>query len=175
VRLRSVRPDGTTAAPGEEGELQARGPQVMRGYVDGSLDDDAFADGWFRTGDLGVIDAEGYVRITGRLKDVIIRNGENISAKEIEDLLFTHPAVGDVAVIGLPDDRTGERLCAIVSTAAGQPALTFADMRAHLVAQGVRSQAIPEQLEHLEAIPRNPAGKITKQVLRDRFATAARA
>ena len=175
VRLRAVGLDGTTAAPGNEGELQARGPQVMQGYVDGSLDEDAFADGWFRTGDLGVIDAEGYVRITGRLKDVIIRNGENVSAKEIEDLLFTHPAVGDVAVVGLPDDRTGERVCAIVSTAAGQPALTFADMRAHLVARGVRTQAIPEQLEHLEAIPRNPAGKITKQVLRDRFATAARA
>jgi cyclohexanecarboxylate-CoA ligase len=175
VCLRAVRLDGTAAAPGEEGELQARGPQVTAGYVDASLDADAFADGWFRTGDLGVIDSGGYVRITGRIKDVIIRNGENISAKEIEDLLFIHPAVGDVAVVGLPDDRTGERVCAIVSTTAGQPPLTFADMRAHLVAQGVRAQAIPERLEHLEAIPRNPAGKITKQVLRDRFAPAARA
>ena len=174
VLLRSVRLDGSIAGPGQEGELQVRGPQVTLGYVDDSLDVDAFADGWFRTGDLGVIDAQGYVRITGRLKDVIIRNGENIAAKEVEDLLFTHPAVADVAVIGLADERTGERVCAVVSTAGGQPPLTFADMRAHLVAQGVRSQAIPEQLEHVEVIPRNPAGKITKQALKDRFAAVAR-
>ena len=114
VSLRAVRLDGTVAATGEEGELQARGPQVTRGYVDSSLDAAAFDDGWFRTGDLGVIDDEGYVKITGRLKDIIIRNGENISAKEIEDLLFTHPKVAEVAVIGLPDDRTGERVCAVV-------------------------------------------------------------
>ncbi len=175
VRLRVARLDGTIAASGEEGELQAQGPQVMSGYVDASLDGDAFADGWFRTGDLGIVDPDGYVVITGRLKDVIIRNGENISAKEIEDLIFTHPKVGDVAVVGLPDDRTGERVCAVVSTAPGHVPLTFAEMRAHLADQGLRAQAVPERLEHVEAIPRNPAGKITKQVLKDRFASVARA
>jgi len=174
VSLRAVRLDGTVAATGEEGELQARGPQVTRGYVDASLDAAAFDDGWFRTGDLGVIDDEGYVRITGRLKDIIIRNGENISAKEIEDLLFTHPKVAEVAVIGLPDDRTGERVCAVVSLAPGQPALTLAELRAHLEAHGLRRQAVPEQIEHVDGLPRNPAGKVTKQVLQARFAGTAR-
>ena len=90
--------------PGEEGEIRAKGPQLMLGYLDASLDADAFDDeGYFRTGDLGTLDADGYVTITGRLKDVIIRKGENISAKEVEDLLYTHPKVADVAVIGLPD------------------------------------------------------------------------
>jgi acyl-CoA synthetase (AMP-forming)/AMP-acid ligase II len=174
VVLRAVRADGTVAAAGEEGELQVRAPQVTMGYVDASLDAAAFADGWFRTGDLGVIDDEGFVRITGRLKDVIIRNGENISAKEVEDLLFAHPAVGDVAVIGLPDDRTGERVCAVVCPAAGAAPLSLLEARQYLDARGLRRQAIPEQVEHLDALPRNPAGKVTKQALQDRFAAAAR-
>jgi cyclohexanecarboxylate-CoA ligase len=174
VSLRTVSVDGVVVGPGVEGELQARGPQVTGGYVDPSLDAAAFDDGWFRTGDLGVIDAEGYVRITGRLKDVIIRNGENISAKEIEDLLFTHPRVADAAVIGLPDDRTGERVCAVVAAAPGQAPLTLAELRAHLEERGLRRQAMPEQVEHVDALPRNPAGKVTKQALQDRFATTAR-
>src|SRR6185437_12047176 len=115
VDLRVVTLDGEPAAPGQEGELRARAPQMMLGYVDAGLDAQAFdADGYFRTGDLGTIDPAGYVRITGRLKDVIIRKGENISAKEIEDLLFTHPKVVEVAVIGLPDPERGERVCAVV-------------------------------------------------------------
>jgi acyl-CoA synthetase (AMP-forming)/AMP-acid ligase II len=174
VELRAVSVDGVVVGPGIEGELQARGPQVTAGYVDPSLDAAAFDDGWFRTGDLGVIDAEGYVRITGRLKDVIIRNGENISAKEIEDLLFTHPRVADAAVIGLPDDRTGERVCAVVAPAPGQSPLTLTELRAHLEERGLRRQAMPEQIEHVDALPRNPAGKVTKQALQDRFATTSR-
>ncbi|HZQ58048.1 MAG TPA: AMP-binding protein [Acidimicrobiales bacterium] len=174
VVLRAVRADGTVAAPGEEGELQVRAPQVMMGYVDASLDAAAFSDGWFRTGDLGTVDADGYVRITGRLKDVIIRNGENISAKEVEDLLFAHPGVAEVAVIGLPDARTGERVCAVVAPAGGSPPLSLTEARAWLESKGLRRQAVPEQVEHVDALPRNPAGKVTKQVLQDRFATAAR-
>ena len=104
---------------------------------------------WFRTGDLGVIDAEGYVTITGRLKDVIIRKGENISAKEIEDVLFTHPKVADVAVIGLPDPASGERACAVVVCAEGEP-LTFLEMTEHLKAADLAPQKIPEQLELLD-------------------------
>ena len=108
------------AGPGEEGEIRLKGPQVIRGYLDPSLDAEAFdADGYFRSGDLGIVDADGYVTITGRLKDVIIRHGENISAKEVEDLLYAHPAVADVAVIGLPDPKTGERACAVVAVAGG--------------------------------------------------------
>ena len=150
-----------------DGELWARAPQVTAGYVDESLDADAFVDGWFRTGDLGTIDEDGYVTITGRLKDIIIRNGENVSAKEVEDLLFAHPTVDDAAVIGLPDDRTGERVCAVVVGSLG-----FAEMQAWLADQGLRRQAVPERLEIVDALPRNPAGKVTKNVLQERFGVA---
>ncbi len=172
VELRAVTAEGALADPGTEGELQARAPQVTMGYVDASLDAAAFDDGWFRTGDLGVIDKRGYVRITGRLKDVIIRNGENISAKEVEDLLFAHPKVADAAVVGIPDERTGERVCAVVVGAPGAEPLDLVEMGRYLRGQGLRPQALPERLEHVEALPRNPAGKVTKQELRDRLALA---
>ena len=112
--------DGRVASPGEEGELRLRGPQCFLGYVDASLDAAAFDDdGWFRSGDLGIIDADGNVTVTGRIKDIIIRNAENISALEIEDALYQHPAVADVAVVAAPDPRTGERVCAFVVAAPG--------------------------------------------------------
>ena len=143
---------------------------MMKGYLDPALDADAFDEnGFFRTGDVGVIDAEGFVVITGRLKDIIIRNGENISAKEVEDLLYTHPSVQDVAVIGLPDARTGERACAVVALKPGVDTFGFVDMQQFLRDAGIRLQAIPEQLEIVELIPRNPSGKITKNALRDQY------
>ena len=170
VELIVVRLDGQRAGPGEEGEIRLKGPQVIRGYLDSSLDPDAFDDdGYFRSGDLGIVDDDGYVTITGRLKDVIIRNGENISAKEVEDLLYAHPAVADVAVIGLPDPKTGERACAVVAVDGGRT-LPFEVMVEYLKEQGLRVQAIPEQLEVVDVVPRNPAGKILKHTLRDRFA-----
>lgn len=169
VDLISVAHDGTRCAPGVEGELRAKGPQVMLGYVDASLDEEAFdAEGYYRTGDLGIIDEDGYVVITGRLKDVIIRNGENISAKEVEDLLFTHPQVADAAAIGLPDARTGERVCAVVvPTEGAEPTLDA--LVAHLKAAGLRNQALPERLERVDALPRNPSGKVLKRELQDRY------
>jgi acyl-CoA synthetase (AMP-forming)/AMP-acid ligase II len=170
VELVVVALDGTRAAPGQEGEIRLKGPQVIRGYLDPALDAEAFDDeGYFRSGDLGVVDDEGYVTITGRLKDVIIRHGENISAKEVEDLLYEHPAVADVAVIGLPDPKTGERACAVVAVAEGQ-AFDFATMGEYLRGRGLRVNAVPEQLELVDAVPRNPAGKILKHSLRERFA-----
>ncbi len=173
VELVVVRLDGKRARAGEEGEIRLKGPQVIAGYLDPSLDAEAFDDeGYFRSGDLGVVDAEGYVTITGRLKDVIIRHGENISAKEVEDLLYTHPAVADVAVIGLPDPKTGERACAIVAVAQGS-SFDFEEMVEFLRGADLRVQAIPEQLELVEAVPRNPAGKILKHTLRERFASAS--
>ncbi len=169
--LRIVTVDGKVAGVGEEGEIRAKGPQVTLGYLDASLDAAAFdEDGWFRTGDLGTLDAEGNLTITGRLKDVIIRKGENISAKEVEDLLFTHPKVGDVAVVGLPDASSGERACAVVVPAADAEALTFDEMKAHLLDAGLITRKLPEQLEVVDALPRNPSGKIVKFELRDRFA-----
>ncbi len=141
----------------------------MLGYVDASLDADAFdADGYFRTGDLGIIDAEGYVTITGRLKDVIIRNGENISAKEVEDLLFANDDVTDVAVIGLPDERTGEQVCAVIVPAGGAE-LTVASLGAGLREAGLRTQALPERVEIVDGLPRNPAGKVLKRELQQRY------
>ena len=165
-----VKADGTRRAPGEEGELRAKGPQVMHGYLDASLDAEAFdADGYFRTGDLGTIDDDGYVVITGRLKDVIIRNSENISAKEVEDLLYEHPKVFDVAVIGVPDPRTHERVCAVVALKDPDDPLTMQEMQDFLRGRAIRNQAIPEQLEYIAVMPRNASGKITKNVLREQF------
>ena len=170
VDLRVVKHDGALAAPGEEGELRVKAPQLMLGYLDESLNDEGFdSDGYFRTGDLGMIDDEGYVIITGRLKDIIIRHGENISAKEIEDMLYEHPDVEDVAVVGLPDEVTGERACAIVSTPQGAETLEFAQMQEFLTSKGLRKQAIPEQLEFVDEVPRNPSGKLLKQELRDAY------
>jgi acyl-CoA synthetase (AMP-forming)/AMP-acid ligase II len=170
AQIRIVRSDGAEARPDEEGEIRVHGPQLCRGYLDGSLDADAFdAAGFFRTGDLGSLDAEGYLRVTGRLKDVIIRKGENISAKEVEDLLYAHPAVADVAVIGLPDPDLGERCCAVVACASPAEPLAFDDMVAHLKARGLMTQKIPEQLEIVDAVPRNASGKILKNELRERL------
>jgi acyl-CoA synthetase (AMP-forming)/AMP-acid ligase II len=168
--LRIVTVDGAEAPVGEEGEIRAKGPQVTLGYLDPALDAGAFdEDGWFRTGDLGKLDAEGNLTITGRLKDVIIRKGENISAKEVEDLLFTHPKVGDVAVVGLPDAQSGERACAVVVTAPGQEPISFDEMKQHLLDAGLITRKLPEQLELVEALPRNPSGKIVKFELQKQF------
>jgi acyl-CoA synthetase (AMP-forming)/AMP-acid ligase II len=169
--VRVVTLEGKPAEPGEEGEIRVLGPQLFRGYLDRELDADAFDDeGWFRTGDLGNVDTEGFITITGRLKDIIIRKGENISAKEIEDVLYTHPKVGDVAVIGLPDPAQGERACAVVAPKDPADPITFQEMTAFLREQGLMVQKIPEQLEIIETVPRNPSGKILKHKLREQYA-----
>ena len=174
VDLRVVRADGHLARPGEEGEFRVRAPQLFRGYVDSALDHDAFDEaGCFRTGDLGYLDEAGYVVVTGRLKDVIIRKGENIPAREIEDLLHEHPKVADVAVIGLPDPRTGERCCAVVVSSDVDDPLDMAEMARFLRERGVMVQKIPEQLESVDSIPRNATGKILKHELRARHARKA--
>jgi acyl-CoA synthetase (AMP-forming)/AMP-acid ligase II len=153
-----------------DGELRLKGTQCFLGYVDPALDDDAFDDeGWFRTGDLGEIDTAGNVRITGRLKDIIIRNAENISALEIEDVLLRHPGVREAAVIGLPDARTGERVCAVVVAEPGA-AVTLSQLAEHCRAQGMARQKSPEQVEIVDVLPRNAMGKVRVQELRDRFA-----
>jgi acyl-CoA synthetase (AMP-forming)/AMP-acid ligase II len=171
VELKLVTVDGAVAGPGEEGEIRAKAPQVMRGYLDASLDAAAFdEEGYFRTGDLGRIDERGNVVITGRLKDVIIRKGENVSAKEVEDLLYLHPSIADVAVIGLPDPDSGERVCAVVQLTEGVDELTFEDMVGFLRGEGLMNQKLPEQLELVDLLPRNPAGKVLKHVLREQYA-----
>lgn len=171
TEIRLVTVDGDMAGPGEEGEIRLKAPMLMRGYVDASKDAEAFdADGYFRTGDLGRFDEHGNVMITGRVKDIIIRNMENISAKEVEDLLFSHPAVADAAVVGLPDDRTGERVCAVVVPQDPAAPPTLEDVLAFTVEAGLAKQKTPEQLEIVDRLPRNPTGKVLKFELRDRFA-----
>ncbi len=170
TEIRIVRLDESEAATGEEGEVRLRGPHLMRGYVDAQLDAEAFdARGFLRSGDLGRLDAEGYLTITGRIKDVIIRKGENISAKEVEDHLFAHPKVADVAVIGLADSERGERVCAVVVSRNADDPLRFEEMSAFLRGRGLAVQKLPEQLEHAEALPRNAAGKLVKRELVGRF------
>ncbi|HKY14188.1 MAG TPA: AMP-binding protein [Microthrixaceae bacterium] len=173
VELRLVRLDGGVAGPGEEGEVRAKAPQMMKGYLDSSLNADAFdEDGYFRTGDLGRLDEAGNLIITGRLKDIIIRKGENVSAKEVEDMLFTHPQVADVAVIGVPDADRGEMVVAVVQTAEGAEPISKGEMVDFLKNEGLMIQKLPERLEHLEVIPRNPSGKILKHELRARYSPA---
>jgi acyl-CoA synthetase (AMP-forming)/AMP-acid ligase II len=169
AELRIVAADGRVCAPGEPGEIQARGPQICRGYLDTERNADAFVDGWFRTGDLGTLDAAGYLIITGRLKDVIIRRGENISAKEIEDELHEFPGVAEVAVIGLPDPLLGERACAVVVPREGAATFALDDIVAFCRARGLAVQKTPEQLEIVPALPRNASGKVLKHALRARL------
>ena len=170
AQWRVVALDGSEAAAGEEGELRVKGPQLFHGYLDPALDGAAFDEqGFFRTGDLAIVDAEGYVEITGRLKDVIIRNGENISAKEIEDLLYEHPKVADVAVVGLSHPRTGEQACAVVALRSAEGALVLEEMVEFLASKRLMKQKIPERLEVVDEIPRNAAGKIMKNRLRERY------
>ena len=146
---------------------------VCKGYTDLVQNAEAFDEaGWFRTGDIGHMRPDGHLVLTGRLKDIIIRKGENISAKEIEDLLYTHPKVADVAVIGLPDPERGERVCAVVETHSGEEALSFDEMVAHLKGAGLMTQKVPEQLEILDALPRNATlNKVLKYKLREMYAS----
>lgn len=169
VSMRVVDADGVEVAPGGEGELRLKGPQCCQGYVDAALDIDGFdEEGWFRTGDLGSIGEDSNVRITGRLKDIVIRNAENISVLEIEEMLFRHPAVADASVLGLPDTRTGERVCAVV-VLHPDATLDLPGLRAHCEAEGLARQKCPEQLEIVDELPRNPMGKVVKPDLRQRF------
>jgi acyl-CoA synthetase (AMP-forming)/AMP-acid ligase II len=173
VQLRLVTADGTDAPTGTEGEVRVRGAVVCHGYLDPEQDAAAFdEDGWFRTGDLGVLRPDGHLTLTGRLKDVIIRKGENISAKEIEDVLYTHPKVAAVAVIGLPDRERGELVCAVVETEPGAAPLAFTEMSDFLQQAGLARYKVPERLEVVAALPRNATAKILKYQLRDELAAA---
>jgi cyclohexanecarboxylate-CoA ligase len=169
--VRIVTLDGRAAAADEEGEVRVKGPMVFHGYTDPALNTEAFdEDGYFRTGDLGRLRADGHLTLTGRLKDVIVRKGENISAKEIEDLLYTHPKVIEVAVIGVPDPERGERVCAVVQLGDNADGLELADVVSFCREAGLMTQKIPEQLELRTDWPRAGTGKIVKKSLRDEYA-----
>ena len=162
--------DAVVLPAGAEGEIQVRGAAVCHGYTDPSLDADAFtADGWFRTGDRGRLRPDGHVEVTGRTKDLIIRKGEKIAPLELETLLIQHPAVAEVAVVGLPDDERGERVCAVLVTRSDASAPSLDDISAFLRARGLMPQKLPEQVEILSELPRTGLGKVAKLALRDRF------
>jgi cyclohexanecarboxylate-CoA ligase len=169
AQARLVDDQGRPVPPGSEGEIEAYGPQLCVGYLDPALNSAFTADGFFRTGDLAIQDAEGFIRITGRRKDIIIRKGENLSAKGIEDELAGHPLVADVAVIGVADPQSGERVCACVVVKPGSGPLTLAGVREFMRGRGVMPQKIPEQLELVDELPRNATGKVKKDALRARF------
>ncbi|MCX4692673.1 class I adenylate-forming enzyme family protein [Streptomyces sp. NBC_01408] len=172
MSIRITAPDGTPLPPNTDGEVRLRGEAVCRGYLNGDRSAEVFdPDGYLITGDLGHLTPDGYLVLTGRSKDVIIRKGENISAKEIEDLLHQLPGVADAAVIGLPDADRGERVCAVVEQPPGAAPLTLPQVTAYLRTQGLATHKLPEQLELLESLPRNEAlRKVLKYQLRDRYA-----
>ncbi len=154
-------------APGEEGEILARGPRQFTGYRDASLDDEAFVDGtWFRTGDQGRLDADGFLTITDRVKDIIIRGGENISAREVEDVLAEHPLVDEVAVCAAPDDTFGEVVCAFVRLRPSVDPLTLDALRTFAADAGLAAHKLPARLVVVDDFPRTAAGKVRKRDLR---------
>jgi acyl-CoA synthetase (AMP-forming)/AMP-acid ligase II len=160
--------DGRPLPPGEEGDLVARGAFTFRGYLQGRRSTDPWFDGggWFHTGDRARLDEDGFVRITGRTKDVIIRGGQNLPVKEIEDLLLGHPAVRNVALVGYPDERLQERACACVVLEA-DASFDLEDLRAHLRDHGVTPQFWPERVEVVSTFPTTPSGKVQKFRLRE--------
>lgn len=169
VSVRVVGGDEAELPAGQEGELRLKGPQCFLGYADAALDADAFdKDGWLRTGDLGLLDEDGNVRVTGRIKDAIIRNAENVSALEVENVLATHPSVADVAVIGVPDPRTGERVCAVVVPAPAED-VSLESLVRHCHSNGLSRYKHPERLVVVDALPRNQFGKVIKKDLREAF------
>lgn len=165
VEVRMVDDAGAPVAPGEVGEIAVRAPQVMAGYWhDDAATAAAFTGGWFRTGDLGRVDPEGYVYVVDRKKDIIVTGGENVASREVEDVLAGHPAVAEVAVIGVPDPQWGEAVCAVVVARPGvplDPADLVAHARAHLA--GFKK---PRHVVEVAGLPKNVSGKVLKAELR---------
>jgi 3-phosphoshikimate 1-carboxyvinyltransferase len=169
VDVRITDEAGRVLPAGREGHFEVRSRCCFDGYLQRpDATAEAFTpDGWYRSGDLAVVDADGFVRITGRIKDIVNRGGEKIPVAEIEQLLHADPSVADVAIVAMPDPRLGERACAFV-VAAGGARLTLEALVARLDAAKVAKQYWPERLELVDALPRNATGKIQKFVLRER-------
>jgi acyl-CoA synthetase (AMP-forming)/AMP-acid ligase II len=164
--MRFVDDDGNDVPAGSDGEICTRGPELFMGYLDASLNEAAFLPGgWYRTGDIGRLDEGGYLLITDRKKDIIIRGGENISSKEVEAVLLRHPAVADVAVVAAKDDRMGEVVHACVVLAPGR-SLALGEVRDHFARVGIAKQKTPERLTIVDELPRNASGKVLKHQLR---------
>jgi acyl-CoA synthetase len=167
VELRLVDADGADVPAGAPGEILSRGPDLCLGYTDAELTAAAFdEEGWYHSGDIGVLDTDGYLTIADRVKDIVIRGGENISAAEVEQALQTLPGVAEIAVVAAPDERLGEHACAIVRMLAGAAPVTLGDVTAHLARLGLARQKWPEELRFVDDFPRTASGKIRKVDLR---------
>lgn len=168
VEIKVVNEERAEIAYGEEGEEASRGPNVFMGYLDEpeltarALDED----GWYYSGDLCRMDEDGYIKITGRKKDIIVRGGENISSREVEDILLQHPHIHDVGIVAMPDERLGERSCAYVVLKAPHDSLSLEEIVAFFSRQRVAKYKYPEHLVVVESLPRNASGKIQKFLLR---------
>jgi cyclohexanecarboxylate-CoA ligase len=173
AQLLVVDDSGCALPASAEGELWVKGPEILLGYLDPADEQEAFTeDGWFKTGDFARVDENGYLTITGRAKDIIIRGGENIVPAEIERWLIKHPAVEEVAVVGMPDRVLGERACAFVATGDGD--FGFETMIAWLRDQGLAPYKLPERLEIRDVLPMTSTGKVRKDVLRAEIALLCR-
>ncbi|PXY33243.1 AMP-binding protein [Prauserella endophytica] len=159
----------------EDGEILSRGPDLCLGYTDDTLTEAAFdEEGWYHTGDIGVLDDDGYLTIADRKADFIIRGGENISALEVEEVLLTLESVGEVAVVAAPDDRLGEHAAAMVRVRPGHAMPTIDQVRAHCERAGLAKQKWPEELHEVADFPRTPSGKVQKFALRRDLVTRRR-
>lgn len=174
IEVRVVDENHQSLPCGVEGEEASRGPQVFVGYLDEPeltakvLD----KEGWYYSGDLCVMDENGYIRITGRKKDMIVRGGENISGKELEDILLCHPKVAEAAIVAMPDERLGEKACAYVVLKTGVTSMSFEEVFKHFESHQVAKFKYPERLEIIDIMPRNPTGKIQKYILRQNICNA---
>jgi acyl-CoA synthetase (AMP-forming)/AMP-acid ligase II len=166
VDLRLLDDDGEEVAVGQPGEILSRGPDLFAGYTEPAATAKAFDGDWYRTGDVGVLDEHGYLTITDRVSDIIIRGGLNLSAAEIEERIATLPVIAEVAVVAAPDARLGERACAVIRTVPGATAPDLADLQRHLAESGLPRQKWPEDLRVVDDFARTPSGKIKKRDLR---------
>ncbi len=170
MQLKVVDSDGSSLAAGCDGELMVRGPMVARGYfAQPELTDEHFLpDGFFRTGDQARMDEDGYIKITGRIKDLIIRGGVNISPVDIENVLFSHPKIVNAAVVGMPDERLGERACAFVVLERGET-LSLEEVQQWMAGASVAKPKWPERVEAIDALPMTASGKVQKFRLREQI------
>jgi acyl-CoA synthetase (AMP-forming)/AMP-acid ligase II len=170
--VKVVDSDGVEVPRGEEGDIAYQGPSHMIEYFQNDEETAALftPDGFSRSGDLGRMDADGFVRVTGRLKDIVIRGGMNISARELEEHLLSHPAIANVAIVGMPDERLGERVCAYVVPKDADATLALDAITSFLREHKVATQKLPERLEIVPALPTTATGKIQKHLLRDDIA-----
>ena len=172
VELRLLDEAGSPVDPGTAGEIHSRGPDLFAGYTDERLSEAALdPDGWYATGDVGVLDEAGFLTITDRRKDIIIRGGENISAAEVEELLLRLPGVAEAAVVAAPDPRLGEHGCAFLRLLPGAPAPTVDGLRVHLETAGLARQKCPEEVRVVPDLPRTASGKVRKAELRELLRT----